>query len=70
MIQLRWSDENNWKDFPKAKSVEEAQMMWYVSEARFLACYGRRPTMATPEFRVKPDLVPYFTAVIEGRIGV
>jgi hypothetical protein len=49
MIQLRWGDEQVWKDLPGVKSIAEAQASWERTKQRG----GKLPP--DPEFRVVPD---------------
>lgn len=56
MIQLRWSDETEWKDFPGPVTVRQARQKWRLDVAAWEVKHGKgaRPTKAEPEFRVKP----------------
>ena len=51
MIQLRWGDEQVWKDLPNFKTAAEAQASWDRAKTE---AKGRK-LPPDPEFREVPD---------------
>jgi len=61
MIQLRWTDEDVWKDAHWLRSIEQGEEEWRQTCARYRP--GNRPPGV--EFRVRP----YFTMDAQVRIA-
>jgi hypothetical protein len=57
MIQLRWKDEQEWKDAPWLHSVEQAEEEFTNSRNWARAVNHNYPPLCGVEFRVRP----YFT---------